>query len=214
MIAAKVLAHPEKVQHAMHAFLKVGWHNRDRQPYFECMKLFFALAILSLPILDIVSLIKAGALLGFWPTLALLGAAAVLGTTVIRQQRFAAAARMRQSLAAGELPVREAFDSACVLLAGLLLLFPGFISDIAAALLLLPPVRLALRRMLARSLAAAGATVIWSDASGIRPEGMILDGEFEPVGSAAQPPPAPSDGSQPEPVRSLPAPVIVDRSDP
>lgn len=198
----------------MQGSLKVGWHNRDRQPYFKIMKLFFALAILALPILDIVSLIKAGALLGFWPTLALLGAAAVLGTAVIRQQRFAAAARMRQSLAAGELPVREAFDSACILLAGLMLLFPGFISDIAAAPLLLPPVRAALRRMLARSLTAAGATVIWPAAGGIGPNGVILEGEFEPVGAAAQPTPAPSDGSQRQPVHSLPAPVIVDRSDP
>jgi UPF0716 protein FxsA len=196
----------------------VGWQNRDRQPYFDAMKLIFVLTILALPVLDILSLIKAGALLGFWPTLALLAAAAGLGTLVIRQQRFTAAARLRRSLAAGELPVREAFDSACVLGAGLLLLFPGLISDAVALLLLLPPVRVGLRRMLGRSLAAAGATVVWQDAAGIHRQGVVIDGVSEPVGGAAEPspasPPASSPGRPPDAIPPLPAPVIVDRHDP
>lgn len=193
---------------------KVGWRSGARQPYFESMPLFFALALIALPLLDIVSLIKAGALLGFWPTLGLLAAAAALGTWVIRQQRFPTAARLRRSLAAGELPLREAFDGVCLLVAGLMLMFPGFISDAVALLLLLPPLRAGLWTMLGRSLAGAGATVVWRGAGGIRGQRVVIDGEFEPVGGAAQPSPSRPPRRPPETAPPLPAPVIVDRHDP
>ena len=93
------------------------------------MKFALGLIFIALPILDIVSLIKAGAIWGFWPTLGVVVAAGILGTTIVRHQGFSIGRSVQQSLNAGRLPVIETFNGACVLAAGALLLFPGLLSD-------------------------------------------------------------------------------------
>ncbi len=123
--------------------------------------LAFGLIFLALPILDIVSLIKAGALWGFWPTVGVVLAAGLLGATIVRHQGFSIGRSVQQSLNAGRLPVIEAFDGACVLAAGALLLFPGLLSDALAMLLLLPPVRALLRLAIAWRLRRSGQTIAW-----------------------------------------------------
>ena len=59
------------------------------------------------------------------------------------------------------MPVAAGFDSLCLLVAGGLFILPGFVSDALALLLLLPPVRLGLRVLLARRLVSGGVVSSW-----------------------------------------------------
>jgi UPF0716 protein FxsA len=148
------------------------------------------LVFIALPILDIVSLIKAGDLWGFWPTLGLVLAAGLLGITIVRHQGLSIGRQVQRSLNAGRLPVIEAFDGACVLVAGALLLLPGLASDVVALLLLVPPVRALLRRTIAWRLRRSGEIMVWrheapGDVSGrssaAHVGGAVIEGEFQPV---------------------------------
>jgi UPF0716 protein FxsA len=153
----------------------------------------FALALIfvALPLLDIVSLIKAGEAWGFWPTVGVVIAAGLAGVTIVRHQGFSIGRQVQHSLNAGRLPVIEAFNGACVLAAGALLLFPGLASDVVAALLLLPPVRALMRRAVAWRLRRGGGEVlVWTHqapgnvrgAAAASPgKGTVIEGEFEPV---------------------------------
>jgi|GEM_PF-1790369 UPF0716 protein FxsA len=66
---------------------------------------------------------------------------AVLGFGILRGQSFSAARKMQGMISQGQLPVRQMFDGAIVALASLLLIIPGYVTDIVGLLLLLPFVR-------------------------------------------------------------------------
>jgi UPF0716 protein FxsA len=99
------------------------------------------LALLSLPVLEIYLLIKLIGLLGFILTLALLLSAAGLGLFLLRTQGFSTWLRVQQALARGELPAQAMVESALVAVGGLLLLIPGFLSDLLALPCLIPATR-------------------------------------------------------------------------
>lgn len=105
------------------------------------VRMALALVFLAFPFLEIVILIKAGETIGFWPTIGLLIAAAVLGFVLIRQQGVSMVGRMFGAMNQGKLPFEPLLDAYALILAGLLFIFPGFLSDMMGLLLLLPPVR-------------------------------------------------------------------------
>lgn len=72
--------------------------------------------------------------------LAMIGTA-VVGLWLVRLQGFDVYRKMTQTMQAGKSPVGEMLHGVLLLLAGFLLIIPGFISDAAGALLLIPPVR-------------------------------------------------------------------------
>jgi UPF0716 protein FxsA len=107
-----------------------------------------AAAALLTPILELAVLIQVGARLGVGPTLLLLLAAAVAGSLVLRH---VGADAIRRLTAAGRgepvpAPTRPAAGTVLLVLAGVLLILPGFLSDVAGLVLLLPAVRGALAR--------------------------------------------------------------------
>jgi UPF0716 protein FxsA len=106
------------------------------------------LIFLGVPILEIAVFIQAGDILGLWPTLAAIVATAIIGGALIRAQGLATMDRARRSLDQGQAPVHEAFTGICLLLAGALLMTPGFLTDGVGFLLLIPPVRRSLGRWL------------------------------------------------------------------
>ena len=110
------------------------------------MAIVLLLALVITPIVEIAVFIQIGGLIGLWPTLAIVVITAVAGTALLRAQGLATLARARESLARGEFPVRQVFDGACLLVAGALLLTPGFVTDGVGLALFLPPVRELLRR--------------------------------------------------------------------
>jgi UPF0716 protein FxsA len=102
---------------------------------------WFLFALLSLPILEIYVLVKLIGALGFLLTLALLLGAAAFGMSLLRVQGFSTLLRVRQALERGELPALEMVESGLVAAGGLLLLIPGFLSDILALGCLIPAIR-------------------------------------------------------------------------
>ncbi len=96
------------------------------------------LALLALPILEIYLLIQVGGIIGFLPTLLLLFGAAGWGTFLLQTQGLNTWLRVQQSLARGELPAVELINGAVIVAGGALLLLPGFLSDVAGLLCLIP----------------------------------------------------------------------------
>ncbi len=114
------------------------------------MGIFLLAAFIGIPILEISVFIQVGGLIGLWPTIATVVITALAGTALLRHQGLATLNRARANLEAGGLPLKEVFDGACLLVAGALLLTPGFVTDGIGLLLMTPPVRDALRIFLGR----------------------------------------------------------------
>jgi UPF0716 protein FxsA len=151
------------------------------------MGLILLLAMIGVPILEIAVFIEAGERIGLWPTLGAVIVTAVVGTALLRLQGLSTIARARESLEAGQLPIAEVFDGLCLLIGGALLLTPGFVTDAVGFLLLIPPVRLVLRRWGRNYLMEGGRVRTWSNVSppGTEPASgrpsTVIDGEFEEV---------------------------------
>jgi UPF0716 protein FxsA len=127
------------------------------------------LAFVVVPLAELAVIIAVGDVLGLVPTLLLLFGISVAGAWLAKREGLAAWRRFQLALAEGRVPTAEAADGAMVLLAGALLLTPGFLTDVAAVLLLLAPVRAWLRRLAprlaARRLRRRGRVVIVDGAS-------------------------------------------------
>ncbi len=102
------------------------------------------------PIAELFVIIQVGGLIGVWPTLALLLADALLGSLLLRHQGRGAWRRFNAALAERRFPGKEVADGVLIVIGGTLLLTPGFITDIAGLLLLIPPTRAIARRLLRR----------------------------------------------------------------
>jgi UPF0716 protein FxsA len=140
------------------------------------------LAFIGVPLLEIAVFIEVGGFLGLWPTLGVVILTAIAGTTLLRHQGLATLGRARSNLEAGRLPMVEVFDGVCLLLAGALLLTPGFVTDLAGLLLFVPTLRAVLRRMLARHLTASGRSDVRANVfADDRDHGgaTVIEGEFE-----------------------------------
>jgi UPF0716 protein FxsA len=115
------------------------------------MPLLFLLFIV-VPLAELYVIIQVGEAIGVLPTIALLLADSILGSMLMRAQGRLAWRRFTEAVQAGRPPARETLDGALVLLGGAFLLTPGFLSDILGVVLLLPPTRALVRRLLARRL--------------------------------------------------------------
>ena len=102
------------------------------------MRLLLIVALLGFPFLEAVVLVRLSHSLGWW-VLAWVVLAAVAGMALIKEARFAMVARLAAGLAQGRFPIVALTDSARTVLAGLLLVFPGVVSDLIALTLLLLP---------------------------------------------------------------------------
>ncbi len=96
--------------------------------------------------------IQVAGAIGVGATILLLILSWPIGAWALRTQGRAAWRRLSDAVAAGRPPGREVLDGALVLIGGLLLIVPGFISDVLGAIALLPPTRALLRGGLARNL--------------------------------------------------------------
>lgn len=99
---------------------------------------WIVLLLLSFPVLEAIGIFWAAAAIGGWVLLWLL-LAAVAGVMLIRVERVAWGARLLFSVQSGAHPLSALFASGRILVAGGLLVFPGFISDAIALVLLLIP---------------------------------------------------------------------------
>ena len=114
------------------------------------MPLLLVLLFIVVPIAELAVLIQVGQAIGVWWTVALLIADAMLGSYLLRTQGRLAWRRFNEALQTGRLPHKEVVDGVLVIFGGVLLLTPGFITDIFGLLFLFPPTRVVLRRLLVR----------------------------------------------------------------
>src|SRR5215470_8129570 len=114
------------------------------------MPLFLVVLFIVVPIAELALIIQVGSWIGFWPTLALLILDSVLGSMLMRSQGRRAWQRFNVAIADGRAPTREVLDGVLVIFGGALLLTPGFITDIFGFLILFPPTRVLVRRLLVR----------------------------------------------------------------
>jgi UPF0716 protein FxsA len=108
------------------------------------------LAFLVIPIVELVVLLRVGSILGPWWTILMLIVVSVVGSRLVKREGFRVLGRVRSQLQSGQLPADEVIDGGLILFAGALMLTPGFLTDVAALLLLIPPVRAVVRRSLKR----------------------------------------------------------------
>jgi UPF0716 protein FxsA len=101
----------------------------------------FLVLLLLFPVLELYVFFKAGQAIGFFPALLLIIAGSALGVLVLRVAGLTTALRARASLQSGELPAEDMLSGAMVAVGGLLLIIPGFISDLMALFFLLPVTR-------------------------------------------------------------------------
>ena len=135
------------------------------------MPLLFLIFLL-VPVLEIYLLIEIGSLIGaVWTVTAVVGTAA-LGAGLVRRQGLAALARFRSATQVGELPAVTIIEGLALLVAGALLLTPGFFTDLVGFLLLTPPLR---QFLVSRWLAGRVVTPVGGTPSGQAPG--VLDGE-------------------------------------
>jgi UPF0716 protein FxsA len=104
------------------------------------------LLFIAIPIVEIAVLIQVGELFGLWPTVGIVIASAWLGAKYVRQQGLATMQSVQNKMANGELPSTEIVTGLMLLVAGVLLVTPGFVTDIFGLLLLVPQARTAIAK--------------------------------------------------------------------
>jgi UPF0716 family protein affecting phage T7 exclusion len=106
-------------------------------------------AFLLVPIVEIYVILQVGHLIGAWPTVALLIAESFLGAWIVRREGRRAWRALTATFREGGLPERELADAALVLVGGVLLLTPGFVTDVLGFWFVLPFTRPLVRWLLA-----------------------------------------------------------------
>ena len=148
---------------------------------------------LALPLIEIALFVTVGGWLGLWLTLAIVLGTGVAGVLVMRWQGVHAMEGLRQATQLRRDPMGQVADDALVMMAGILLILPGFMTDMLGLLLLIPPVRgLVIRAMAAR----VQVHMAGSDTGQRRSGPDVIDGEFFEIGQ---------DQSDDQPTRSPPS---------
>jgi UPF0716 protein FxsA len=104
------------------------------------------------PFVELFVIIEVGQRVGAPATIGLLVAVSVAGGWLVRREGLGTLRRAQARMRMGEVPGSELVDGLLILFAGALLLTPGFLTDLLAISLLIPPVRAAVRRVARRSL--------------------------------------------------------------
>ena len=101
------------------------------------MKIFILIFIL-VPVAELGVLLFSGQKIGVWPTLILLIVTGLLGSYLAKKQGINTIRKVQEQIQFGRVPGNEILDGLCVLFGGILLLSPGFLTDILGLILLLP----------------------------------------------------------------------------
>ncbi len=108
------------------------------------LRLFILFAVV--PVIEIYLIIKVGSLIGALPTAALLLSISLAGAWLVRHQGFGILRRIQEELAQGRLPAAELLDGAMVLVGSVLLLTPGFFTDLLGLFFLIPFTRAVIKQ--------------------------------------------------------------------
>ena len=106
------------------------------------------LLFLVVPIIELYIIVQVASGMGVMETIGLLILISVIGAWLVRVQGLAVLGRVQGQLAQGNVPGKELVDGLLILLAGALMLTPGFMTDAFGLLLLMPPTRAVVRTIL------------------------------------------------------------------
>jgi UPF0716 protein FxsA len=109
---------------------------------------FLLLAFLVVPIVELYLFVAVSSSIGFGAALFWIVAVSVAGAWLVKREGMGAITRANRKVASGELPTDELINGILIVVAGALMLTPGFLTDAVGLLLLLPPSRAVLRRVL------------------------------------------------------------------
>ena len=110
------------------------------------------LLFLAVPFVELYVILQVGRAVGALNTIALLVLVSVVGAWLVKREGLSVVRRAQERVEHGAVPGRELVDGVLILFAGALLLTPGFVTDVVAILLLLPPVRATVRGAATRQL--------------------------------------------------------------
>jgi UPF0716 protein FxsA len=114
------------------------------------MLALIALLFIVLPLVEIYVIVQVGSAIGALNTIGLLLLVSIAGAWLAKHEGFWVLRRLRDQLDAGRMPTNELIDAGLVLVGAILLILPGFVSDVLGLLLLFPPTRIAARALVKR----------------------------------------------------------------
>ena len=127
------------------------------------------LLIVTVPLVELYLLIKIGAVIGALPTIGLIILTAIVGAALLRQQGLVTLHRFRAALDEGYLPAVELVEGVALLIGGVLLLTPGFVTDAVGFLFLLPTTRKAMLKAAVKRMRFA---------QNAQAKGRVIEGEI------------------------------------
>ncbi|WP_127116116.1 FxsA family protein [Shimia sediminis] len=152
------------------------------------------LAFLGVPLIEIALFVQIGGVIGLWPTLLVVVITAVIGTFLVRTQGLMALGKLQRSFAELDDPTEPLAHGAMILIAGALLLTPGFFTDAVGFALLMPPVRVGVFRYLRSRVRVQSFSMGGMHQHQHRPgpQSDVIDGEFTEVDPDKRPTHQPS----------------------
>ncbi len=108
-----------------------------------------------IPVLELYTLVQVGSVIGAPSTILIVILTGVAGAWLARMEGFNTMMKVRESLNQGRMPADELVEGLLILVAGILLLTPGFITDCMGLIMLLPFTRKPLARVLRKQMSAS-----------------------------------------------------------
>ena len=133
-------------------------------------------------ITEIYLIIKVGGAIGFWPTVGIVLCTGMTGVWLLRQQSFQLLSQLNQKINQGQLPAAEMVEGVALMIGGVMLITPGFLTDISGFCLLLPwtrkPLVQKVSAMFANQLQTRSATSFYYT-SGASPFNQAQENPFQ-----------------------------------
>lgn len=148
------------------------------------MSAILFITFISIPVIEIALFIEVGDRIGLLSTVIIVILTAIVGTTLIRHQGLATLKKAQMSLKENLLPINEAFDGLFIVVAGALLLTPGFFTDTIGLSLFIPSLRFIIRTLISSSLKRSNQfnyQTVNKENDYNESTGSIIDGEFEDI---------------------------------
>lgn len=139
----------------------------------------FLIIFIIVPIMEIYAFIKVGGEIGAPKTILLCVLTAIIGGLIVRMQGIGTLIKAQNNIRSGKMPLKEIFDGFCIVVAGALLVTPGFVTDITGFLLLFPPFRSILCQ---KAVLSGKFETFHAQKSGNQADDeKIIEGEYETV---------------------------------
>ena len=158
---------------------------------------YAVLLFIVMPIVEIALLLRMGDVVGWIPTLLIVIVTAIVGSAMLRQQGLATLNKARQRMDGGEMPAQQLLEGILIMIGGVLLLTPGFVTDTFGFICLIPVTRQWLAAKLSARAIVGFSAATQAGAPGAAPNmgqtgrsapkgqrsgsGEIIDGDFKRI---------------------------------